>query len=439
MERRWRRSALLLAGATVALGIPVALAWPSLAATAPRTLSVSNAASFASAVADARPGDRIMVADGTYAGSIAVNRSGTAAAPITIAAQTPGQAQLTAANAIQLGKVSHVVIQGFTFTGNGGLDVPVAAAAVRVTRNTFASNKSGAFLSVSADNTEVDHNAFLNKSTAGVYLQVNGPGAHDMAKNVHIHHNYFFNHHFGGANGGESIRLGLSGRQHADAHALVEYNLFEKANGDSEAISVKSSDDVVQYNTILSSRGTLSLRHGWGTLVQGNLLIGGTTGIRFFGNNHVIINNVVQGTTGQALEIGGGEIRDDTKSTTAHEAADHCLVAFNTFQSNRTGAARYGSDKKFAPSDITLADNILEDHGGALLTGTGTQLRDEGEVLFGGTPGSFPKGAYRMVDPRLTAGTGGLLRLAPGSPAIDAAVGSYPMVTLDMDRQARSG
>jgi poly(beta-D-mannuronate) lyase len=439
MDRRWRVGALLTAGAAAAIGLPVALAWPSLAATTPRTVTVSTPAALASAVANARPGDRVMVADGVYGAAIKVNRSGTASAPITIAAQNAGQARLTTPDAIQLGAVSHVVIQGFTFTGNGGLDVPVSAAAVRITRNTFASNKSGAFLSVSADATEVDHNAFLNKSTAGVYLQVNGPGAHGMAKNVHIHHNYFFNHHFGGANGGESIRLGLSGRQHGDAHALVEYNLFEKANGDSEALSVKSSNDIIQYNTFLNGRGTLSLRHGWGTLVQGNFILGGTSGIRFFGNNHVIINNVVQGTTGQALEIGGGEIRDDTRSTTAHEAADHCVVEFNTFQSNRAGAARYGSDKRFDPSDITLANNIFEGRGGPLLTGTGTGLKYQGNILFGGSAGSFPTGTFRMMDPRLAPGAGGLLRLSAGSPAIDAAQGSYPQVTLDMDGQSRAG
>src|SRR5690242_17593431 len=98
MERRWHRRALLLLGATAALGVPTALAWPSLAATTPRTLSVSNAATFASAVANAQPGDKIMVADGTYATAIAVNRSGTASAPITIAARDPGQAQLTSPN-----------------------------------------------------------------------------------------------------------------------------------------------------------------------------------------------------------------------------------------------------------------------------------------------------------------------------------------------------
>src|SRR5439155_25273512 len=203
----------------------------------------------------------------------------------------------------------------------------------------------------------VDHNAFLNKSTAGVYLQVNGPGAHGMAQRVHVHHNYFFNHHFGGSNGGESIRFGLSGRQHASAHGLIEFNLFEKADGDSEAISIKSSDNVVRYNTLRDSRGTISLRHGWGTVVEGNFVLGGRSGIRFFGNNHVIVNNVVQDTVGQALEVGGGEIRDDTGSTTAHEAADHCVVAFNTLQSARGNVVVFGN-KPVPASDITLADNI---------------------------------------------------------------------------------
>src|SRR2546429_2720179 len=140
MDRRRRRRALLVGCATAAVGIPAALAWPSFAATTPHTLSVSTAAGFASAVANARPGDRILVADGAYTGTIAVNRSGTAAAPITIAARNPGQAQLTAANAIQLGNVSHVVVEGFTFTGAATLDVPATAAAIRVTRNTFTTN-----------------------------------------------------------------------------------------------------------------------------------------------------------------------------------------------------------------------------------------------------------------------------------------------------------
>jgi len=107
---------------------------------------VSTTAALASALAKAQPGDRVLVADGVYDAPVTVSRSGTAGVPITIAAQNAGRAQLTNADAIQFGKVSNVVIQGFTFAGNGGLSVPPGAAAIRITRNTFASNKSGAFL-----------------------------------------------------------------------------------------------------------------------------------------------------------------------------------------------------------------------------------------------------------------------------------------------------
>jgi poly(beta-D-mannuronate) lyase len=438
MDPKWRRRAIIAAVATAAVGVPVALAWPSLAATtAPRVLSASSVATLSSAVAQARPGDRVMVADGVYATPVKIANSGTAAAPITIAAQNAGKATITSANGFQLAGAKHVVIAGFTFADQGGLDVPVTAAAVRVTRNTFGSNKSGAYLSVSADDTEVDHNTFQNKRTAGVYLQVNGPGAHGMAQRVHVHHNYFFNHQFKGANGGESIRFGLSGRQHGSAHGLIEYNLFEKADGDSEAISVKSSDNVVRYNTLINTRGTISLRHGWNTLVEGNFVIGGRSGIRFFGNNHTIINNVVQDTDGQPLEVGGGEIRDDTRSTTAHEAADHCIVAFNTLQKASGNVVVYGH-KPVPASDIMLADNIVLGTGGRLVdTFRATRLSFEGNIASGGT--GLPSTGFRTVNPQLTRGPGNLLRLSAGSPAINAAVGSYPQVTLDMDGVARTG
>ena len=53
----------------------------------------------------------------------------------------------------------------------------------------------------------------------GVYLQVTGPGS-DIAKRTRIHHNYFYNHQFSGANGGESIRLGYSHKQSKSAYAV---------------------------------------------------------------------------------------------------------------------------------------------------------------------------------------------------------------------------
>jgi poly(beta-D-mannuronate) lyase len=416
-----------LAGVLVVPGTPADGAVPRVMVASPTQL--------AGALAQARPGDRVEVTGGVYsAGLIRVGHSGTAQNPITIAAL--GQVTFTGAGGLDLTGASHVVVQGFEFEDGGGLTVPGDATADRITRNTFQGNNGGADLTVKADDTEVDHNTFENRTAQGVYLQVVGPGASDMAKRVHVHQNYFYNHQYKGANGGESIRFGLSGRQHAEADGLIENNLFDKADGDSEAISIKSSDNVVRYNTIVNSRGTLSLRHGWNTLVQGNILIGGTTGIRFFGNNHTVIDNIVEDTSGPAMEVGGGEVRDDTTSGTDHEAADHCLVAFNTL-SGSDNLVWYESSKKFPPSDDTLADNVLLGHGTAAGKGTGTALQFTGNILFGTTAGSLPSGSYRMVDPKLARDAHGLLRPTAGSPVIGAATGSFPQVTVDIDGQAR--
>lgn len=432
-----RLGVLLAAGLLAVCGGQFASSASAAAGAAPRTLAVSSPGQLSAALAQARPGDRVEVAAGVYnGGRIRVARSGTAAAPITIAAAAPGQVQFTGSGGLDLTGVSHVVVQGFVFANDAGLTVPGNAVANRVTRNVFTANPGTADLTVKADDTEVDHNTFENRTAQGVYLQVVGPGADDMARRVHVHHNYFFNHQYKGANGGESIRFGLSGRQHAVADGLIEDNLFDKADGDSEAISVKSTHNVVRYNTIVNSRGTLSLRHGWNTLVAGNILIGGSTGIRLFGNNHVVINNIVEDTTGPAMEVGGGEVRDDTTSGTDHEAADHCIVGFNTL-SGTDNIVWYENSKPFPPSDDTLADNILLGHGQPVATGTGTTLHFTGNILFGAPAGTLPADAYRTIDPRLVRDAHGLLRPAAGSPVIRAATGAFPQVTLDIDGQTR--
>src|SRR4051812_24895334 len=435
------RKVTLAAAGAVAIAVPLSFSWPSLAAQtrAPHALPVASLQQLSSAAAAAVAGDTITVAAGRYTGgTIRVNGSGTAAAPIRITAAGVGATELGGSTTIDLTNSAHVVVEGFVFTGEAGINVPPSAAATRVTRNTFG-NKAGNALSVAADDAEVDHNTFQNKTSAGVYLQINGPGAHDMAKNVHIHHNYFYNHQFKGGNGGESIRLGLSGRQHGDARALVEYNLFEKADGDSEALSVKSSNNTIRWNTFLNTRGTLSLRHGWGTTVDGNIIIGGSSGIRFFGNNHTIINNIVQGSSGMELELGGGEIKDDTGSTTAHEAADHCVVAFNTFASSGGDMVKLGGGKKYGPDDITVADNVIQGSGTLVTKRQGTNIRWQGNIINGGSAGAIPAGGSPSATPGLPAAPGGVLRPGAGSPVIDAATGMFTQVTADLDGQARGG
>jgi parallel beta-helix repeat protein len=432
----------LVAAGIVAVAAVAGL--PVNAVAAPRVSTVSSIAALHSAADAAQPGDRIELTDGTYttSGSITLRRSGSSAASITIAAQHVGKAEIKGSGGFSFADSDYVTVEGFRLRHGGGFSVPAGSHHVRLTRNLVQlTSSSGNWVTVTGNDVEVDHNTFQNKSTEGVFLQISGPGDSAMAQRTRVHHNYFHDHTFDGDNGGESIRLGYSYRQLSSANATIEYNLFERANGDSEAISVKSSDNTVRYNTIRDSRGSIVLRHGNRNLVEGNLMIGNTAGIRFYDNDHVVINNVIQGGTGQII-AGSGDIADDTSGATSHARPDRVLVAFNTVSGNGKPLLQVGQGTdRLGPNQCTFADNIFVGGGsGALLDideATGTTW--QGNIVWAGTGGNAPSGGYRSVNPALTTDSGGLRRLSDASPAIDAAVGSYSQASKDMDLQTRSG
>jgi len=434
----FRATATLLGVAILVIAAPAAA---SSDVTPLRVITVSSISALQSAADAAAPGDRIELTDGTYttSGSITLRRSGTAGAPITVAAQHLGRAEIRGSSGFAFANSDFVVVEGFRLTHSGGTTIPAGSEHVRFTRNLLQLGAMN-WLTVTANDTEVDHNTFQNKSTEGVFLQVSGAGANDMAQRTWIHHNYFFNHSFTGANGGESIRVGLSFRQAASARSLIEFNLFERTNGDPETISVKSSDNTVRFNTIRNSTGSIVLRHGNRNLVEGNLMLGSTAGIRFYDNDHVIINNVIQGGTGQII-VGSGTVADDTTGSTAHARADRALVAFNTLVNNRTNLIDIGPGAdQFGPNDCTFANNILVGggSGGLVNINNGGNLHWQGNIVFAGTGGEMPASGFRSVNPLLVTDSG-LNRLSSGSPAINTATGSFPQVTRDLDLQTRSG
>jgi parallel beta-helix repeat protein len=412
---------------------------------ASRVVAVSSIAQLQAAADNALPGDLIELADGVYptAGPVRLTRSGTASAPITVAAQHLGRVEIGGTDGFAFGAVSSVVVAGFRLTHANGVTIPAGTSHVRLSRNVIqlSSGSTTNWATVVGDDAEVDHNTFQHKSTVGVFLQITGPGSTAMAQRAWVHHNYFLDHSFGGSNGGESIRLGFSYRQLSSAHAVVEYNLFERADGDSEAISVKSSDNTIRFNTIRDSRGSIVLRHGNRNLVEGNLMLGGSAGIRFYENDHVVVNNLIQGGTGQII-AGSGTVVDDTTNGTEHARADRVVVAFNTVAGSATPLVDVGpGSDPYGPDGCTFADNILVGGGsGALVSiNNGTNLRWEGNIVWAGTGGNMPSSGYRLVNPALVTDAGGLYRLPGTSPAVDTATGSYPQVTRDMDGQPRSG
>lgn len=415
----------LIAAALVVVPGPSASAAP---------VRVTSLAALQSALDTAKPGDTIALADGSYSASatLSIKRSGTTSAPVTVTAEHVGKATITGSKTFSFASGVHdVVLRGFKFRGSASLTVPAGASNNRLTRNDFQLTGDGNWVTVSGDDTEVDRNVFQNRTSQGVFLQILGPDK-AMAQNVHVHHNYFYNHQFAGANGGESIRLGLSNHQSYAAHAVIENNLFEKADGDSEAISVKSSDNVVRYNTIRDSKGYIVLRHGNRSVVEGNLLFG--SGIRFHGNDHRIVGNYVANPGDRAIVFGSGDEADSGPTSKLHDRPDRVTVAYNTVLGSKSVIDGDGGD--FKPKDCVVADNIVKGTAGPLVTlPSGSTVKYEGNITFGGSAG-IPS---RSVDPKLVKDAAGLFRLSTGSPAIDAGVGSYPYAAKDFDLQTRTG
>jgi hypothetical protein len=402
------------------------------------TTRVTSLSALQTALNSANPGDRIELADGTYTANtaITIRRSGTSGVPITVTAANVGRVEIRGSTGFSFASgVNNVVLAGFNLRHGGSMSIPSNAHHIRITRNNIQLSGSGNWVTINGNDVEVDRNTFQNRSSEGVFLQISGP-SDNVAKRTRVYRNYFYNHTFSGANGGESIRLGYSHKQTYSANAVIEQNLFERANGDSEAISVKSSDNIVRHNTIRDSRGYIVLRHGHRTTVDGNVIFG-ASGIRFHGNDHRVINNYVAGSAGRALVFGSGSEADSGPTSTGHDRPDRVTVAFNTLQGTSQVVDSDGG--AFAPKDCVLANNIIIGSSGNLVDMvSGSTVRYEGNIAWGAAAG-MPSGGYRSVDPRLVRDNAGLNRLASGSPAIDSSVGTYSYVTSDFDPQPRSG
>jgi poly(beta-D-mannuronate) lyase len=424
-----------------------------------RTRRATSLPQLQSEVDAAKPGDRIVLKNGAYSTSQPLRvrgRHGTAASAIVIEAQSIGGATIAGTAGFAFENTSFVTIRGFRFTHASTQRVAPDSDHIRFTRNVFElAPEALHWLLVEGDDAEIDHNVFQNKKTAGVYLAIAGgrgepPAA--MAQRTFIHHNGFYDHSFAGANGGEGIRIGLSGLSLLSAHAVVEHNLFERHNGDPEAVSVKSSDNTVRANTVRDSKGCLVLRHGNRTTVESNFVLNCRCGIRFYGNDHRILNNYIAGATseaaqepgwGAAITVGSGTVadhrpEDSPSSRRGRDASERVLVAFNTLVGNAESIV--GEKREFPARDCVFANNVVMSAHGPLVKVMSLDpllgFKWEGNVFWGAEDvGDVPASGYRRVDPKLSLHDG-LYRPEATSPLIDAAVGTYE-IAADMDGQER--
>jgi poly(beta-D-mannuronate) lyase len=454
--------------------------------------SVNTVATLKAALTAMNPGDTVEVADGTYdLSSYTIARSGCSLKPIVITAKNKGGVTLNGATALIFKDMKYVTLKGFVFKSTSiGSGIKLENCnRFRITENEFAYTETtsctwitigdtyGSPIPLRSGYNRVDHNSFTGKTQAGNYIRIDG-NINQISQYDTIDHNHFKDNGPRADNEKESIRVGVSTLSKSSAFILIEYNLFEDCDGDPEVVSIKSGDNTIRYNTFVRCLGTLCLRQGFRSTVEGNYFFGdnktaifnggtiGCGGVRVYAKDHKIINNYFSGLTGSkwdaAVTITNGDVTNTSTSTADHYLPENLQVAYNTFVNNKSDI-EVGFDNNgnypLKPINITVANNVVLQNTNPIIKSYSTAalaaVNFSNNIMYPTGTGSLGITAtaaqINVTDPMLAlpncvapvncaaSNASKVMRLTAASPAINTGTGSYPAVILDNEQQLRTG
>jgi poly(beta-D-mannuronate) lyase len=278
---------------------------------------VHNISEFNDAVANAKPGNIITLANGVWNNTeLVFEGKGTKDNPIMLSVEEKGKVTLEGLSNLQISG-EHLIVEGLVF--KNGYTPTNAVISFRKNREEIANNcrltecvidnynnperhVQDYWVTIYGKNNRIDHNHIVGKKNLGVTMIVGLDTKESRANNHKIDHNYFGPRPTFGNNGGETLRIGTSHHALENSNTLVESNYFDRCNGEHEIISNKACQNIFKYNTFFECTGTLTMRHGNETLVDGNVFIGNnkpsTGGVRVINETQTVINNYHIGLTG---------------------------------------------------------------------------------------------------------------------------------------------
>jgi poly(beta-D-mannuronate) lyase len=345
---------------------------------------VSTADQLKKAVASARPGDTLVIRNGTYTDwRITMHTAGTSTEPVTLKAQTPGGVKITGRVRVEI-TGQHLVVSGFLFEDAlSSKHVSIVefrnAQECRLTDCAFVrcGDPNSTFtrtinLANGSRRNRVDHCLMTGTLSMGMGVVVRDSESGRGNTGNKFDHNYFKDIVRLNSNGQEPIQLGQNQTAFGNVslHSVVEYNLFDNASGDCEIISNKSADNIIRYNTMRNSKAGICLRGGRNALVEENYCLR-TYGIRVYGEGHTILNNYLEETDyGIMLPAGqygpGKFVNRDVSGS--YQVATDVLVANNTIvdpkgpgieQGGLLGKKHEGVVRNLSPDRIRLVDNRI--------------------------------------------------------------------------------
>ncbi|MEL6664334.1 MAG: polysaccharide lyase 6 family protein, partial [Pseudomonadota bacterium] len=342
---------------------------------------VADPGAFTEAIASAEPGDTIVLANGVWRDfDMLVEGEGTVAAPITVRAQTPGEVILSGQSSLRLAG-RHLVVSGLVFRDgytprseviSFRKDSDNLAFNSRVTE-TVIDNYSNPdrrqrdlWVVMYGKNNVFDRNHLEGKQNSGPTMAVRLNTEDSQDNNHLIANNYFGPRPVFGSNGGETLRIGTSHFSLTNSNTLVENNYFDRCSGEVEIISSKSGGNTFRGNTFFQSRGTLTLRHGNGAVIEGNVFDGDgapyTGGVRVINARQTVRNNHFEDLTGErfsgALVVMNGV---PNSPINRYHQVDGAVIENNVFKNVHRIELGEGSDaeRTAVPINSVFTRNIV--------------------------------------------------------------------------------
>ena len=363
---------------------------------------VGSVSEFNAALSKVKAGDVIIWKEGNYKDlviSFQPKQNGKEGKPIVLKAQTPGKVILTGSSQIFLSG-NFLQVEGFLFDGASTLGEKESAIKLgpqtkagedashcRVTNcaivNYTRTEESGVdnnYIALEGTYNEIDHCYFTGKTNKGPTVVVNYAFDKKTEKGTdnspstyhHVHHNYFGYRTFS-SNGGEQLRVGVSGGSNTHGFNIVEFNYFEDERNEGEVISNKSCNNIYRFNTLVGNDGSLVLRNGRDCFAYGNYINGKSGrnesgGLRVVNFNNTVFNNYLEN-----LEGGGKALKSpivvmaglEGAGINEYHAADNAIVAYNTVVNSlgpmiAIGVGNISKGKPFvAPKNVAFVGNVL--------------------------------------------------------------------------------
>lgn len=272
---------------------------------------------FDRAAANLQPGDTVVLANGAWTDvELRFRGNGLPGQPIVLTAEEPGEVVITGQSNLRFSG-EYIVVSGLVF--RDGFTPTSEVISFRTSSDELANNSrvtdvvidnfsnperhdSDLWVAIYGKNNRFDRNSLLNKGNSGVTVAVRLNTEASLENDHVIEYNYFGPRQILGSNGGETLRIGTSHYSREFSNTVVQYNYFDRTNGEHEIISNKSCGNVYRGNVFFESQGTLTMRHGHYTLVENNYFLGNrkpnTGGIRVINENQTVRNNYLYGLTG---------------------------------------------------------------------------------------------------------------------------------------------